>query len=166
LRRSDDVSALEIRDATLPDVPVLARLIAAFRDHLNAKVPSDSDIRAHLPRALRDSGIEFACAWLHAEPVGYTQTRFLTSVWAAGLEAYLEDLFVVAAARRRSVGRSLLGHALARAEARSALKFSLTTNDQNEPAHSLYRSEGFVPVSHALYPGGREVLWSRSVGPA
>jgi ribosomal protein S18 acetylase RimI-like enzyme len=158
------VSALNIRNAALSDASVLARLIASFRDHLNAKVPSDSDIRASLPRALGDPGIEFACAWLHDEAVGYTQTRILTSVWAAGLEAYLEDLFVVPAARRQSVGRSLLRHALARVEARGALRFSLTTNERNEPAHSLYRSEGMAPVSHALYPGGREVLWSRSVG--
>ena len=160
------MSALEIRDAAAPDVPMLVRLIAAFRDHLNARAPSDSDIQAHLPRALLDPGIEFACAWLDEEAVGYTQTRFLTSVWAAGLEAHLEDLFVVPAARRRSVGRSLLRHVLVRAEARSARRLSLTTNERNESAHSLYRSEGLVPVSHALYPGGREILWSRSVGVA
>ena len=156
------MSALDIRAATPADVAVLARLIAGFRDHLNAKVPTDSNIRAHLPRALQDPGIEFACAWLDGEAVGYTQARFLTSVWAAGLEAYLEDLFVVPTARRQSVGRSLLRYALARAKARGALKFSLSTNERNEAAHSLYRSEGFAPVSHALYPGGREVLWSRN----
>jgi len=77
---ADSMSAFNIRDATLSDVPVLARLIAAFRDHLNAKVPTGSDIQAHLPRALRDPGIEFACAWINDEAVGYTQTRFLTSV--------------------------------------------------------------------------------------
>jgi ribosomal protein S18 acetylase RimI-like enzyme len=160
------MSAFNIRDATLSDVPVLARLIAAFRDHLIAKVPSDSDIGSQLPRALQDPSIEFACAWLDAEAVGFTQTRFLTSVWAGGLEAHLEDLFVVASARRNSVGRSLLRHVLLRAEARGALRFSLTTNERNEAAHSLYRSAGLAPVSHALYPGGREVLWSRSVGAA
>jgi len=160
---ADSMNALNIRNATPPDVPVLACLIAGFRDHLNAKVPTDSDIRAHLPRALDDPGIEFGCAWLRGEAVGYTQTRFLTSVWAAGLEAHLEDLFVVPAARRQSIGRCLLRHALARAEARGAHMFSLNTNEQNESAHSLYRSEGLAPVSHALYPGGREVLWSRSV---
>lgn len=157
------MSALEVRNATPADVRVLARLVAAFRDHLKARIPSDADLRVHLPRALDDPGIEFACAWLDHEAVGFTQTRFLTSVWVPGLEAYLEDLFVVPAARRHSVGRSLLHHVLARAEARAALKLSLTTNEHNEAAHSFYRSVGFAPVSHALYPGGREVLWSRSV---
>ena len=31
-------------------------------------------------------------------------------------------------------------------------------------AHALYRSEGLAPESHALYPGSREVLWSRRLG--
>jgi len=79
------MSALEIRNATPADVRELARLVAASRDHLNAKAPVD---------------IEFACAWL-------------------------DD------------------------EARRAQKLSLTTNEHNE--------------SHALYPGGLEVLWSWSV---
>jgi GNAT superfamily N-acetyltransferase len=157
---------LRIRNAAPPDAPALARLIAAFRDHLLAKAPADSEIREQLPRALQDPSIEFACAWLGDEAVGFTQARFLTSVWAAGLEAFLEDLFVVASVRRQSVGRALLRHVLARAEARGAHRFSLTTNDRNETAHSLYRSEGLAPVSHALYPGGREVLWSRSLGVA
>lgn len=155
-----------IRIAWARDASLLAGLIAGFRDHLKATSPTDSDIRAHLPRALRDSGIEFSCAWLEREAVGYTQTRFLVSVWAPGIEAHLEDLFVVPGARRRSVGRSLLRHALARAEARGAVRFSLNTNDGNESAHALYRSEGLTPQSHALYPGGREVLWSRSLGTA
>lgn len=155
---------LQIRNAALHDAPVLARLIAAFRDHLIARLPTDPDLRAQLPRALHDPSIEFACAWLDDVAVGFTQTRFLTSVWAGGMEAFLEDLFVVPDARRQSVGRSLLRHVLARADARGARRFSLTTNERNESAHALYRSEGLAPVSHALYPGGREVLWSRSLG--
>lgn len=158
------MSRLHVRSAGLSDAPELSRLIAGFRDHLKATVPTDGDIRRHLPRALRDPAIEFGCAWLGGEAVGYTQTWHFTSVWAAGLEARLEDLFVVAGARRQAVGRALLRQALASAEARGALRFSLNTNECNESAQILYRSEGLAPVSHALYPGGREVLWSRIVG--
>jgi ribosomal protein S18 acetylase RimI-like enzyme len=160
------MSDLRIQNAAAPDAAVLADLIAGFRDHLKASSPSDSEIRIHLLRALQDPAIEFACAWLGGEAIGYAQTRFLTSVWAPGVEAFLEDLFVVASARERSVGRSLLRHSLARAEARGALRFSLNTNDHNHGAHSLYRSAGLSPQSHALYPGGREVLWSRRIGEA
>jgi ribosomal protein S18 acetylase RimI-like enzyme len=158
------MSDLEIRNAEPSDAAALADLIAGFRDHLKAGTPSDSEIQSHLPRALHDPAIEFTCAWLHGEAIGYAQTRFHTSVWAPGVEAFREDLFVVTSARGRSVGRSLLRHSLARAEARGARRFSLSTNDHNREAHSLYRSEGLAPQSHALYPDGREVLWSRRIG--
>ena len=153
-----------IRAAGPDETAVLAALLGAFRDHLAARVPSDAEIRRHLPRALADPGIEFCCAWLGDEPVGYTQSRFLASVWAGGAEAHLEDLFVVPTARRRGIGRSLVRHALGRAEARGARRFSLNTNDGNEAAHALYRAEGLSPQSHALYPGGREVLWVKELG--
>jgi hypothetical protein len=46
-----------------------------------------------------------------------------------------------------------------RARELNARRFSLSTNEGNRAAQSLYRSEGLTPQSHALYPGGREVLW-------
>lgn len=153
------MEGVTIRCAEPGDVDLLAGLVRAFRDHLAARVPSDAELAEHLPRALADPAIEFSCAWLGREPVGYTQTRFLTSIWAPGLEAVLEDLFVVAAARRRSLGRALLRHALARAGARGARQFRLLTNEANTAARVLYRSEGLFPQSQAVYPRGREVLW-------
>ena len=152
-----------IRRAEAKDVSVLASLIRRFRDHLSASVPTDGEIEHHLPRALDDPGIEFCCAWLSEEAVGYTQTRFLTSVWAPGIEAHLEDLFVVAPARGNAVGRALLRYAVGRARARGARRFSLNTNEGNGVAQALYRAEGLSPQSHALYPGGREVLWVRDL---
>jgi ribosomal protein S18 acetylase RimI-like enzyme len=158
------MAELEIRRAGPGDEAALASLIAGFRDHLRARAPADADLRRHLPRLLADPSIEFSCAWLGDEAVGYTQTRSLYSIWEGGTEAHLEDLFVVPAARARSVGRALLRHALARAEARGALRFGLHTNEGNDGAQSLYRSEGLAPQAHALYPDGREVLWVKSIG--
>lgn len=151
--------SLDLRPARLGDASALAALIRGFRDHLAAKAPTDVEIERHVPAALRDPAIEFCCAWLDDEAVGYTQSRFFTSVWASGTEAHLDDLFVAASARGRGVGRSLLRHALSRARARGALRFGLNTNEGNHGAQALYRSEGLVPQSHALYPGGREVFW-------
>jgi ribosomal protein S18 acetylase RimI-like enzyme len=154
---------LTIRSVGLEDASILGSLIRGFRDHLAASTPTDAELQHHLPRALDDLQIEFCCAWLSERAVGYTQTRFLTSIWAPGIEAHLEDLFVVASARTRGVGRSLLRHALARARARGARRFSLNTNEANGVAQSLYRSEGLSPQSHSLYPGGREVLWVKDL---
>lgn len=155
---------LEIRIAGPGDAAVLAHLIGGFRDHLAARRPSDGELRRHLPRALADPALEFGCAWLDGAAVGYTQTRFFMSVWVNGIEAQLDDLFVAAAARGRSVGRTLLRHAMARAAERGARRFSLNTNESNEVAQALYRSEGLSPQSHARYPGGRELLWVKRLG--
>ena len=157
-------SNLTIRPAGLSDAAVLAALIAGFRDHLAAKVPTDAALQHLLARALTDPTIEFSCAWLDESAVGYTQTRFFMSVWVGGTEAHLDDLFVAAAARGQGVGRALLRHAVARAQARGALQFGLDTNERNEAGQSLYRSAGLSPQSHALYPGGREVFWVKKIG--
>jgi ribosomal protein S18 acetylase RimI-like enzyme len=145
------------------DVAVLAALLAGFRDHLRAAAPSDGDIALHLPRVLRDPGVELACAWLGDAVVGYAQLRFWSSIWARGTEAQLDDLFVAPAGRGRGTGRALLRHALARAAARGARRFGLNTNEQNQAAQALYRSEGLLPQAHALYPGGREVFWVKEL---
>lgn len=154
---------IRIRVCELGDADDLFQLIASFRDHLQDTSPPDRDIQAQLPRALADPSIEFACAWLEGAPVAYSQTRFTTSVWVRGLEAHLEDLFVGAAARRRSVGRLLIRHTVSRARERGAVRLTLTTNEGNREAQALYRSEGLSPQSHALFPGGREILWSRAI---
>jgi ribosomal protein S18 acetylase RimI-like enzyme len=157
------MSELTIRPARSADADALAALIAGFRDHLAATVPTDLEIQRQLPAALRDPAIEFCCAWLDGAAVGYTQTRFFTSIWAVGPQAHLDDLFVAARVRRQAIGRALLRHAIARARARGARQFGLNTNEKNEIAHALYRSEGLSPQSHALYPGGREVFWVRRI---
>src|SRR5262245_51043374 len=160
------MSSLKVLPAGLGEATVLAALVGGFRDHLKASAPSDAEIQLHLPAALCDPGIEFACAWLNNQAVGYTQTRFWTSIWACGTEVQLDDLFVVPWARGQAVGRALLQHAVARAAARGARRFGLNTNERNDAAQSLYRSEGLSPQTHALYPGGREVFWVKQLGAA
>ena len=154
---------LRVLPAGIAEARSLAILIAGFRDHLRAGTPSDAEIARELARVLADPAFEFACAWLGERAVGYAQTRFWSSVWACGTEAQLDDLYVVPSARGRDVGRSLLRFTLGRAASRGALRFGLNTNEQNAAAQALYRSEGLAPQSHALYPGGREVLWVKDL---
>jgi ribosomal protein S18 acetylase RimI-like enzyme len=160
------MNTVDVLPARLSDAAVLAVLIASFRDHLRMGSPSDEEIGFHLPAALVDPGVEFACAWLGAEAVGYTQTRFWNCVWLGGTDAQLEDLFVAQSRRHRGVGRALLRQALARAAARSARRFGLRTNERNEAAQALYRSEGLTPRSPALYQGGREIFWTKELAAA
>jgi GNAT superfamily N-acetyltransferase len=153
----------EIRVAGARDAAVVVALVAAFRDHLGASSPTDDDLRRFVPDSLADPSIEFCCAWLEGQPVGYTQTRFFHSLWAPGVEALLEDLFVQAAARGRTVGRTLLRHALERATRRGARVLGLHTNERNAPAQRLYLSEGLRPQGHARWREGREVRWVKAL---
>ena len=155
---------LKILPAGAAEATGLVALIAGFRDHLRAATPSDTEIERRLPGVLADPAIEYLCAWQAGRPVGYAQLRFWSSVWAGGTEAQLDDLYVVPPARGRKVGRALLRHALERAATRGARRFGLNTNEQNEAAQALYRSEGLTPQSHALYPAGREVFWVKDLG--
>jgi catechol 2,3-dioxygenase len=150
---------IDVRTASADEVAALASVVCAFRDHLKADRPSDAEVAERLPVLLADATIEFACAWSEGRAVGYAHTRFYDSLWASGVEALLEDLYVLPEARGMKVGRTLLRHALRRARLRGARSLGLTTNEQNEAAQSLYRGEGLRPQSARIWPRGREVRW-------
>ena len=60
-----------------------------------------------------------------------------------GPKAYLDHLVVDPGLRRRGIGRSLVEHAIGRAEAAGASRIDLTAGDAKQAGHSLYRSLGF-----------------------
>lgn len=154
----------DIRVATQQDEAALKGLIAAFRDHLRSRSPSEAEMGRMLPTLLSDRATEFALAVAPAgDAVGYTQTRFLPSVWAGGLEAQLEDLFVLPPGRRLGLGTALLRHALQRAAARRARVIVLQTNERNEAALRLYTREGFAVATEVVWSGGREIRLVRSL---
>lgn len=152
----------EIRIAGAADADAVRRLVAAFRDHLAARAPTDAELEAFLPTALAAPDVEFACAFSRdARPLGYTQTTFFPSVWVAGREARLEDLFVVPAVRGAGLGARLLEFALSRAGERGARLVGLNTNERNEAARRLYARAGFRLQTEAVWSGGREVRWTK-----
>jgi GNAT superfamily N-acetyltransferase/catechol 2,3-dioxygenase-like lactoylglutathione lyase family enzyme len=161
-----EAPGVEIKIARPAESQRLRTLVVAFREHLQVNAPTDPDLEALLPRLLADPSIEFACAELHDNPVGYTQTRFYASLWASGVEALLEDLFVLPSARGRAIGRSLLRHAIHRARERGARLLGLTTNERNKLAQELYRSEGLKPQSAKIWENGREIRWVAELGAA
>jgi catechol 2,3-dioxygenase len=156
-------TGLSIVNAGPADASNLAPLVAAFRDHLEAKEPSDRELVERLPRLLVDPTLAFACARRAGEPVGYTQTRFLPSLWA-GREAWLEDLYVLPSGRGAGVGRALLRHALSRARERGCALLGLTTNEHNLAAQALYRSEGLRLQGVKRWGSGREIRFVVELG--
>lgn len=153
-------SAVEIHKAVDGDIERLLPLVSGFRNSLQRSDPSDDQLRKAIGKALHDSRIEFTYAMLNGEEVGYAQTHYRFSVWTNSPVAYLEDLFVLPSARRHRVERRLLDDVFERARRRGAKELSLTTNEKNLPAQSLYQAAGMRSQTEARWDNGREVPWA------
>jgi GNAT superfamily N-acetyltransferase len=138
----------------------VARLMAAFRDHIGLNGPSDAEVRAGVERLLGDSDTEFLLGAPAdgAAAAGVAQLRFRYGIWRAGFDCLLEDLFVDASARGAGLGRALLEAALERARARGCRRVELDVNEANEPALRLY---GIVGFSATANPYGARDLYMR-----
>jgi ribosomal protein S18 acetylase RimI-like enzyme len=119
--------------------------------------PSDNAFLASVERLLEDRNTEFLLAAPNddAPPAGVCQLRFRFGIWLAGLDCWLEDLYVTEAARGTGVGAALMELAIGRARARDARRIELDVSDANAPAIALYERFG---LTSGKYAGGREVV--------
>ena len=85
---------------------------------------------------------ECVVAWEAERPVGFALyfTTFSTFLTKPGL--YLEDLFVIPAARGDGYGKALLKYLAALAQARGCGRFEWRVLDWNEPSIKFYESLG------------------------
>jgi len=150
-------TGLKIQIAREADLEPLVNLAVAFRDHLGQSTPSDADFRESITLLLKDSGTEFFLSHDgQGTSLGYVQCRYRYSAWNSGLNAELEDVFVVREARCQGVGRQLVEFALARARQKGCRLIGLNTNERNEVALALYQGLGFCSV-RTLW--GSRQLW-------
>jgi len=134
---------LSIRPAQREDVPVIIKFIRALAEYekLSHLVEIDEDLlRQHLfgdkPAA------EAVIAWQDAQPVGYALyfTTFSTFVGRPGI--WLEDIFVVPAARGGGIGKALMRHVAGIATARGCGRLEWSVLDWNQPAIDFYKRLG------------------------
>ena len=135
--------------AATDEAEVVATLLVAFRDHNGSDWPSDNAFLASVERLLEDRDTEFLLASRDDDspPGGVLQLRFRFSVWRAAPDAWIEDLFVRANARRAGVGDALLVLAIDRAAERGARRIELDTDEHNTGALALYERHGFSNFS-------------------
>jgi GNAT superfamily N-acetyltransferase len=133
-----------IRVATTVDLANLADLVAAFREHLDHQFIEKVKILRSLEKLLVEDDVEFLIAFTDRKvAVAYTQIRYYYSLWSLGLEAQIEDLFVLPSERGCGLGSSLIQHAIGCARNRGCHLMALNTNEQNVEALSFYRKVGF-----------------------
>lgn len=154
---------MPFRLATLQDAPALLDLALVFRDHLQRARPDRASFQDGIARILEGGEGEFALAGPEAAPAGYALLRYRHSMWAAGTEATLEDLFVLPAMRGQGFGKGLVGFALARARARACTTVGLDTNERNAVSTGIYRSFGFE--SHSRRWGGCQMFFRLDLDP-
>lgn len=118
----------------------LVRELARFEKLEHQVVATEQQMRDELAAA--SPVIQSSIAWMGEEAVGFALYfhNFSTFLGRRGL--YLEDLYVVPHARRRGVGRTLIGHVASIAVARGCGRFEWAVLDWNQHAIDFYRSIG------------------------
>ena len=90
---------------------------------------------------------EVVLAWRGTEPVGFALFFPNYSTFLAKPGLFLEDLFVIPAARGAGVGRALLTYLANEAVQRGAGRLEWNVLDWNAPAIGFYESVGARPMS-------------------
>ncbi|MCX8005289.1 MAG: GNAT family N-acetyltransferase [Burkholderiaceae bacterium] len=135
--------AFRIQPARPQDVPHVFALIRALAEYerLSHLVSGDErQLREELFGAA--PVIECVLGWEDERPVAFALYfhNFSTFLTRRGL--YLEDLFVVPAARRRGYGTALMRYLAQLAVARGCGRFEWAVLDWNAPAIGFYRALG------------------------
>ena len=152
---------VRVRPAGAADIDDLIPLYCGFMEHEGGTPPPDVELRRRLERLLACETDDVLIAYSEdGTPLGYLQQRYFFSVWRPELDAFIEDVFVVEAARGRRVGERLLDLAFARARERGVRRICLDTNENNHRGRALYERTGFgnrMPQ----WDNGREIFYSK-----
>ena len=142
-----------IRPATPKDIPVILDLIRqlAVYEKLEHMI-TGTDTMMHEALFGARPSCECVIAEEEEKPIGFALyfTTFSTFLCKPGL--YLEDLFVIPAARGKGYGKSLLKHLASLAKARDCGRFEWRVLDWNEPSIRFYKSLGatIMPEWHLV----------------
>ena len=133
-----------IRQATVHDLDAVAPLFDAYRQFYG-KAPDLQRARDFLAeRFAHHESVIFLALDELGGAIGFTQLYSVFSSVSATRKYLLNDLYVVAGARRSGAARQLLIAAAEFARANGAASLSLSTAVDNLPAQQLYASLGWV----------------------
>lgn len=133
---------VEIRRAGPGDAPEIARLLHDFNAEFEEATPDVPTLSRRSRQLLEQEEITVLLAG--GGPDGLSLLRFRPALWSAGLEAYLQELYVVPALRGQGIGRTLLEATLAAAREAGADGIDLNTGETDTAARGLYASMGFT----------------------
>jgi GNAT superfamily N-acetyltransferase len=136
---------VSVRSLTAPsseDLSALAELFELYRVHYG----QTSDAAGSGDWLARNLGSGRLRAFVAAEDgalVGFALSAEVPASLRLAHFWQLRDLYVLPACRRKGVGRALLDSVRAAATASGAIRLSVQTEEQNDPALALYMSCGY-----------------------
>lgn len=133
---------MEIRQATLPDLPLLVPLFDAYRQFY--RQPTNiAGAEAFLRARLESNQSVIFLASRGGNAVGFTQLFPSFSSGALARIYILNDLYVAPDYRRQSVASRLIEAAAAHARANGAVRLTLSTELTNKAAQAAYERLGW-----------------------
>jgi ribosomal protein S18 acetylase RimI-like enzyme len=133
---------IQVREATVDDAPAIARLLRDFNLEFEEPTPGVEALTETVAR-LVEAG-EITVLLTGGGPDGLSLFRLRPALWSEGLEAYLQELYVVPELRGQGIGRALLERTIELVRERGADGIDLNTGETDTAARGLYESMGFT----------------------
>ncbi|HWT02028.1 MAG TPA: GNAT family N-acetyltransferase [Pyrinomonadaceae bacterium] len=131
-----------IHKATSEDIPALVEMMREF--YAESDYPLDGNWAAgSFSALLRDDSL--GAVWVasrDSEPAGYVVLTVRFSMEYGGLDAFIDDLFVRTAFRRRGLGRALVKALLDECGRRRVIAAHVEVGHDNDAAKMLYGGFG------------------------
>ena len=155
IREMHEQPQSEIRRASEADATAIAQLLHDFNSEYEDYTPGVPALTERIGELLVEEAITVLLAG--DPPSGFALLRIRPSLWAKAGDAYLEELYVVPAQRRKGIGRALLEASIEAAREAGANHFELTTGETDKEARALYESRGLT--NHEGAPDGPRMLY-------
>lgn len=144
-----------IHRAEVADAAEIARLLHDFNTEFSDPTPGVETLTRRIGQLLEQGEVNVL---LGGEgPDGLALFRLRPSLWAEGVEAYLEELYVAPPRRGEGIGRALLEGVMQAAREADAIRIDLCTGETDTAARALYVSCGFT--NHEGGPGDPVMLY-------
>ena len=133
---------LQVRLAGRDDAAAIGRLLHDFNQEFDEPTP-EPEVLAQRMRTLLGGG-DTVVLLAGDGPDGVAVLRLRASIWSAGQECYLAELYVAPGRRGQGLGRALMEAAIREARHRGADYMDIGVDEPDLTARRLYESLGFT----------------------
>ena len=131
-----------VRHADVADADIIGWLLHDFNTEFEEITPGPEALADRLRELL--AGDDFVVLLAGTKPIGLAVLRFRPSIWTAGLECYLAELYVQPEHRAHGHGKALMAAVLETAKARGTDYIEVATSEDDVAARALYERFGFI----------------------